>query len=164
MVVSARQEQGFIPSLLDRLIDEDPRSSREVPLSPNQALRQLKLAVRRDLENLLNTRVRNLTWPAHLEELERSLVNYGLADFSRTTLVSTQDRQAFCRLLEKVIRQHEPRLLSVTLEPLTNAEPLDRTFRFRIDGLLRTEPAPEPVVFDSMVKASTGDFEVKGST
>jgi type VI secretion system protein ImpF len=45
---------------------------------------------------------------------------------------------------------------------LTNAEPLDRTLRFRIDALLYADPAPEPVVFDSVVQQATGEVEVKG--
>ena len=47
---------------------------------------------------------------------------------------------------------------------LHDAGPLDRTLRFRIDGLLRAEPAPEPVVFDSALQPATGNVEVKGAS
>ena len=42
--------------LLDRLTDEDPKRREEVPLSRSKSLAALKVAVRRDLEWLLNTR------------------------------------------------------------------------------------------------------------
>jgi type VI secretion system protein ImpF len=157
------REQPLVPSVLDRLLDDDPGTTHEPPAGQHQVLRELKRSVRRDLESLLNTRVRNLVVPAHLTELKRSLLNYGLPDFSATNLGSSRDREAFCALLEQVIRDHEPRLLQVHVEPLSAAEPLDRTFRFRIDGLLRADPAPEPIVFDSIVRPATGDFEVKGA-
>jgi type VI secretion system protein ImpF len=65
-------------------------------------------------------------------------------------------------LIEKVIRTYEPRFKSVRVELLENVEAFDRTLRFRVDGMLHAEPAPEPVVFDSALEPSTGSFEVKG--
>jgi type VI secretion system protein ImpF len=155
-------DRPLVPSVLDRLLDDDPGVSREPPASQHQVLRELKQSVRRDLENLLNTRVRPLTWPPHLQELEQSLLNYGLPDFTGTSLSSNRDREEFCRMVEAVLRQFEPRLQRVSVQPLSNAEPLDRTFRLRIDALLRAEPAPEPVQFESVVRPVTGDFEVRG--
>jgi type VI secretion system protein ImpF len=159
-----RPNQPLVPSVLDRLLDYDPQVSREAPASQHQVLRELKQSVRRDLENLLNTRVRNLSWPPHLEELNRSLVDYGLPDFTGMSLGSADDRAAFCRLVEAVIRRYEPRFQSVSVQPQDSAEPLDRTLRFRIDALLRVEPVPEPVVFDSVVEPTTGDFQVRGAS
>ncbi len=48
------------------------------------------------------------------------------------------------------------------MRPLTGAEPLDRTLRFRIEALLRVEPAPEPVAFDSTLEPGAGGFAVRG--
>jgi type VI secretion system protein ImpF len=154
----------LLPSLLDRLLDADPGVRREPPAAQHLLLRELKQSVRRDLENLLNTRIRNVTWGPHLEELDRSLVSYGLPDFNGLSLGSTADRERFCRLLEAVIRQNEPRLLNVRVQSVADTEPIDRVFRFRIEALLRAEPAPEPVAFDSMVKPTTGNFEVRGAS
>jgi len=53
-----KAEQPLVPSVLDRLLDDDPGVSREPARNRHQVLRELKQAVRRDLENLLNTRVR----------------------------------------------------------------------------------------------------------
>ena len=70
-------DQPLVPSVLDRLIDDEPTATREPPKSRGQVLRDLKQSVRRDLENLLNTRQRCKSWPENLSELEVSLVNYG---------------------------------------------------------------------------------------
>ena len=43
-------------SVLDRLIDLEPKAAVEAPLTRSQSVRLLKAAVHRDLEWLLNTR------------------------------------------------------------------------------------------------------------
>ena len=157
-----KAEQPLVPSVLDRLLDDDPGASREPAKNRHQVLRELKQSVRRDLENLLNTRVRCRPAPPHLKELKQSLAHYGLPDFSGAGLGDAQDRDEICQNLETVIRQGEPRFKTVQVQRLGDAEPLDRTLRFRIDALLIADPAPEPIVFDSILKPATGDFEVKG--
>src|SRR5688572_29945911 len=157
-----RPNQPLVPSVLDRLLDDDPEATREPSASRHQVLRELKMAVRRDLENLLNTRVRCMKYPAYCKELKLSLVNYGIPDITGASLGSSQERADFCQILENIIRQYEPRFKSVNVIPMANTETQDRTFRFRIDAMLQVEPAPEPVVFDSELRPGTGDFEVKG--
>jgi type VI secretion system protein ImpF len=157
-----RANQPLVPSVLDRLLDDEPDVSREARASRHQVLRELKLAVRRDLENLLNTRVRCQSPPEHYKELNQSLVNYGIPDITGANLSSAQDRDDFCRQLTTIIRQYEPRFMSVSVKPIPNAEAGDRTFRFKIDAMLIAEPAPEPIIFDSELRPGTGDFEVKG--
>jgi type VI secretion system protein ImpF len=161
-MADARESQLLVPSVLDRLLDDDPGVTCEPPRGRQQALRDLKLAVRRDLENLLNSRHSFLGWTPALKELNQSLLSYGLADVTGTGLGSAKEREDFCRTLENVLRRYEPRFKSVTVKLLANAAPLDRTLRFRIDALLRVDPAPEPIVFDSMLEPSTATFVVKG--
>ena len=156
-------QQPLVPSVLDRLIDEDPGATRETPKSRTQVLRELKLSVRRDLENLLNSRWRATSWPENLEDLELSLVNYGIPDITSARMSAAQSREELRRIVEVVIRRFEPRFKTVSVELLDNAEPLDRTLRFRINALLHAEPAPEPVVFDSALQPVTGNVEVKRS-
>lgn len=158
-----RPDQPLIASVLDRLLDDDPTATRELPKSRHQVLRDLKQSVRRDLENLLNTRWRPMPWPPELAELETSLVNYGIPDITGEGLGSARGREEFRRAVEMVIRRCEPRFKTVRVEMLQNAEPLDRTLRFRIDALLYAEPAPEPVVFDSAFEPATGNVEVRGT-
>ena len=156
-------DQPLVPSVLDRLLDDQPQSQRESPKSRTQVLRELKQSLRRDLENLLNTRRRCKSWPAHLEELEVSLVNYGLPDITGAHLSGAANREEFQRVLEEVVRRFEPRFKNVAVEMLSAADPLDRVLRFRIDALVEAEPAPEPVAFDSAVRPVSGAVEVIGA-
>jgi type VI secretion system protein ImpF len=155
-------DQPLIPSVLDRLIDNEPDVSREAPQSRGQVLREMKAAVQRDLENLLNTRQRCVSFPPHFAELKKSLVNYGIPDFLSASMASARDREAFCRSIQAMLRQYEPRFKSVEVKMLANNDELDRTLRFRIDAMLYADPTPEPVVFDSTMEPATCTFAVKG--
>ncbi len=157
-----RFDQPLVPSVLDRLLDDDPSVTSEPPRNRSQLLREMKLAVRRDIENLLNSRRRNVSLPPRLPELTQSLLTYGVADFSGTGPATSKQREAFCRVLEEIIRLNEPRLLEVRVELAANPEPGDRTLRFRIDALLRADPAPEPVIFDSALEPVSHTFAVQG--
>ena len=53
-----KNDQPLMPSLLDRLLDDEPNNNQDAPQARHQVLRELKQSVRRDLENLLNTRWR----------------------------------------------------------------------------------------------------------
>ncbi len=159
-----RTDQLLLPSVLDRLIDNDPQVHREPPLTRNQLLRDLKLAVRRDLENLLNTRIRCLPWPPELSELKQSLVTYGIPDLTGTALGSSKEREEFRRTIQSVILLYEPRLKKLYVSLRDQTEAIDRTIRFHIEAILQAEPAPEPVAFDSTLRLTTGSFEVKGES
>jgi type VI secretion system protein ImpF len=158
-----RTDQPLVPSLLDRLLDDEPEVSTEPSRNRSQLLRDMKVSVRRDIENLLNSRRRNVVLSPRLPELANSLLAYGVADFSGAGPATAKQREAFCRALEEVIRNNEPRLLEVRVELSTNPEPGDRTLRFRIDAMLRADPAPEPVIFDSALEPVSQTFSVSGS-
>ena len=159
-----RTDQLLLPSVLDRLIDDDPQVRQEAPGSRSQLLRELKQAVRRDLENLLNTRIRCLPSPPELAELKQSVVNYGIPDLTGTPLASPREREEFRRIIHSVILLYEPRLKKLNVMLHDQAEAIDRTIRFHIEATLQAEPAPEPVAFDSTLRLATGSFEVKGDS
>jgi type VI secretion system protein ImpF len=155
-------DQPLVPSILDRLIDDDPTASSEAPRNRSILLREMKLAVRRDIEHLLNTRRRNVVISPRLTELASSLLAYGVADFSGAGPATAKQREAFCRSIEEIVRLNETRLLEVRVELAANPEPGDRTLRFRIDALMRADPSPEPVIFDSSLEPVTHTFAVQG--
>src|SRR5690606_42141681 len=80
-----------IPSLIDRLIDRDPKT-RNIRETPAQSLRQLKVGLRRDLEWLLNARRTPEEIPGDAPNLERSVFAYGLPDISHYSLNSQRDQ------------------------------------------------------------------------
>jgi len=148
--------QPLLPSLLDRLAGGGA-SGRPRALG----LREIKEGIRRDIEDLLNTRWRPTAWPAALDELDASLVNYGIPDFTGTNLGSPTSQEEFSRVIVEAIRRFEPRLRDVTVKLVKSGDSLDRILRFRIEAVLRVEPAPEPIAFDSSLEPMTATFEVK---
>ncbi len=149
------RHRALKPSMLDRLMgsESSPPGGRGV--------REIRESVRRDLEDLLNTRWRCSSWPPNLDELEVSLVNYGIPDFTGVNLGSPESQEEFRRILTRVIEEYEPRLARVSVTLVKKKEPIDRTLRFRIDAVLRTEPMPEQIVFDSVMEPLSSTFQVK---
>ncbi len=148
-------------TLLDRLIDLDPKVSEEPAMSRPQSVRQLKASLKRDLEWLLNTRRTPLEVTDRESELHRSLYNYGLPDLTNFGLHSTNDQSRLTWLLEETIAIFEPRLegVKVAMQPIS---PGSRQLRFQIEGLLRMDPAPERVSFDTVLELTSGAYQVKG--
>ncbi|TCI03230.1 type VI secretion system baseplate subunit TssE [Corallincola luteus] len=142
-------KQPLQRSLLDRLIDDDPSGVRDSKAMTNFGLRELRDSVRRDLEALLNSRSSWLEIPEHYEELQASLVNYGLPDFSSMQTSNLEGRQRLCQIIEEVILRFEPRFVEVSVTALDEEMPLDRILKIRINAYLHADPLPEEVSFDS---------------
>jgi len=147
-------------SVLDRLVDFEPEVSAEALPSRSKALRQVKQALRRDLEWLLNTR-RVLEVPEELPLLADSLLAYGLPDFTNLSVKSAEDQHDLTRALEATLKRFEPRLEDVVVT-VANASVLERAYRFKIEARLRIDPVPEPISFDTTLQLGSGNFAVKG--
>lgn len=158
-VLSAR----IRPSLLDRLIDREPKIRTEPPAHLAQSHRELKESLRRDLEWLLNARRTPNAAPPAATNLARSVYHYGLPDFTNYSLRSTSDRQRLAQVMESTIMNFEPRLtaVSVTLLETGGVTPV---MKFQIEALLRVEPAPERVFFDAKLELSTSQYRVEGES
>jgi type VI secretion system protein ImpF len=159
----ADHEAKFVPTILDRLLDDRPDEKWREPLHNRfQNLRQLRQAVARDLEALLNTRREALEeLPLEFAEVRQSLLNYGLPDFTSFNPLSEHDRHQIRRALEEVIALFEPRLtrVRVSLHPWYEHE---RALRFRVEALLRVDPAPEQVTFDAVLRLHTQHYVIEG--
>jgi type VI secretion system protein ImpF len=139
------------PSILDRLIDNDPTSSQDQDKSRVQYLRDLRNSVKRDLENLMNTRFRMQTPPEQFGQLEKSLLNYGLPDLATVNIADVEKKRQFIKNLEATLATYEPRFKTIKVIHIDNKEAGDRTLRFRIDATLYADPAPEVIIFDSVL-------------
>ncbi|MEO1619138.1 MAG: type VI secretion system baseplate subunit TssE [Planctomycetota bacterium] len=155
-------DRPLIPSVLDRLIDLDPQVKTEVPMNRTQVLQQMKESVGRDLQALLNTRCRATSWTNSLKELDRSLFAYGIPDCVGLSTGSREQQEELRRLIARAIQNFEPRLSHVQVKVADTDDPTDRALRFRIDAMLKVDPAPEPVIYDSRLDATSGDFKVQG--
>jgi len=158
----ANDEFDILPSVLDRLLDDEPGVDRELPSARFFSLHDLTQAVARDLEALLNTRQEAVEEvPPEFAEVGHSLRTYGLPDFTALSLTNSQDRQRIRRALEQAIAVFEPRLdrVRVTVE---TPQQYEQALRFHVEALLRVEPAPIPVTFDAAL-LKTQEIKVQGT-
>lgn len=149
-----RTDLPVLPSLLDRLIDDDPDRSLEAVKPAGVVLADIKANIRRDLENLLNTRIyRQLSIDAY-PELQKSLVNYGIKDFSHVQFDSDEELIQFAWSIRRAIEDYEPRFqwVQVDIEPF--GEDFQRTLYLKISATLLIEPDPVPLIFDSRVRTT----------
>ncbi len=146
-------------SVLDRLIDYEPDMSTEAPKSRSTSLRELRQAVRRDLEWLLNTRCHGDDTVDEDLECRRSVAFYGLPDIMGMSPKSPSEQKRLTKALESAIKVFEPRFLDlkVTLEPVNH---VDRQLKFRIEARLDMDPEPEPIAFDTILQTGSGEFAV----
>lgn len=149
------------PSVLERLLDDEPHVQAEQDPGQHQYIRQLRDSVRRDLENLLNTRCYIFTPPDDLYEVEKSLLNYGLPDLATVNVIDAKKRGAFIDQLQRTLMEYEPRFKSVKVSYIESTDSSDRTLRFRIDAVIYAEPQPEVIVFDSVLESVTRMVSVK---
>jgi len=156
---SASQESLTRLSLLDRLLDEDPSVSEEVPLSKVQRARQAQGAIRRDLQDLLNTRYRCLAWPPQLDQLPDSLINYGIPDFTAAGLDMATEEDTMLSAIKHAIRTFEPRLIDVSVTSAGSGH-YDRILRFRIEATLLLENERLPLRYETQMESATGQFQV----
>lgn len=157
------KKKEFRPSILDRLLDNEPDINVEADKNRHQQMRELHSSVRRDLQNLLNTRYRIVAPPDELTQLENSLLNYGLPDLATVNISDLEKKKNFTRLLEKILRTYEPRFKAVKVILQDNKDKTDRTLKFRIDATLYADPAPELIVFDSVLDPVSRTVNVEES-
>ena len=155
-----RTQRAQLP-LLDRLMDDAPDVQQDPPLSTVEAAALLRRSVRRDIEALLNARRRWRSWPDGYRELAVSPVGYGVTDFAAGAFNDPAQRDRLRAGIEQTIRQFEPRLAQVRVILIDSDNTQDATLRLRIEALLRIEPAPEPIVFDTLVDPATAEVQVK---
>jgi type VI secretion system protein ImpF len=146
-------------SILDRLLDHDPKVASE-PVRDHLSVRQIKDAVIRDLENLLNTRRQILVPPPEYHEVHSSLYMYGLQDFTMKNPGSPMVKQKLRQVIERTIARFEPRLKNVNVQ-IEAAGQNARDLRFRITAMLVMDPITEPVIFDTFFDVSRGEYKIQ---
>lgn len=150
-------QPGLTPSLLDRFID--PVFHNEAPLR-GFTVTEITDVVRRDMEDLLNTRQSNQGMGPEHEELFNSILAFGMPDLTSLNAITSQQREDIGRVLEKIVETFEPRLRDVHATLVDGGETKLRKLRFRIDARLRVDPSPE-VAFETVLELASGISSVR---
>jgi type VI secretion system protein ImpF len=160
MATRTRNEGPVTLSALDRLIDELPKESRELPLNRSQSIEAFKNGVRRDIEWLLNTR--QGIESEYGKETDRSLYTYGLPDIAWLSMAGDPDRKLLLAAIRDAITKFEPRIGDVRVKLATGSD--QQSVRFILEGTLKLDPSPEPVTFDTVLDLSSGEYKVPGES
>lgn len=148
-------------SILDRLIDEAPDRTVDPPMSFVDQVRDVREAIRRDLEALLNTRRCPATPPAALSELKDALVSYGVGGIVSANLMTDQAKLKLAAAIERRIALFETRLSDVRVTILKSRTMTERALRMRIQATFRLHEGMPPISFESTIDPSTQRFLVE---
>jgi type VI secretion system protein ImpF len=150
----------LLPSVLDRLIDNEPDVSTEPAWQRAQNLRAFELSVLRDVEALLNSRQTTPDLGEAFEHASRSVLTYGLPDFTSTG-GSRDDFEHIRRAVELAIARFEPRLRHVRVTVRDPGNEKERKLRMFIEAMLWIDPEPQPVTFDTIVHTQSGVCQIE---
>lgn len=145
----------LLTPMMDRFLDTSGKLNE-----PHQVLRQLRESVRRDLEHLFNTRYRCVSPTDSSGAMQGSILNFGIPDLSTINMNSSSSRNDFCRLIERTILAHEPRIKSVKVKSEQKINHQDPCVHFRVEAVLHANPAPELIVFDSTLNPVSQSVDV----
>jgi type VI secretion system protein ImpF len=151
------------PSVLDRLIDLEPREGADMEVSRAESEARHRRAVLRDLEWLLNTRRTTLPADRSQTELRSSVHHYGIPDVTSLSADSKDAQGYLLSRVEESIRLFEPRLtdIRVDLAEGDDGEGGSRAVRLRVEATLLMDPDPERIVFDTVLETVSGSFQVE---
>ncbi len=161
---SLTAQERLQPSLLDRLLDDEPdhrKESLEDRVMTKQALRQ---AVLRDLGWLFNvTNLSDELEPDRYPQSIKSVVNFGLPPLSGQ-YASTVQRSSIERTIRDAILEFEPRLLghTVQVELIMDRSVLDmhNQVSVRIRGMLWAQPVPLEILLRTEIDLEEGRIQV----
>ena len=161
------QKERLQPSLLDRLVDDEPEKNVESRDKRVLSLRQLRAAVLRDLAWLFNTsRLDALQDLEPYPEVRRSVLNYGIPDLTGHT-ASSIDTKDMERMLKQAVLDFEPRLLreSLRIKLIVNEDQMNHNaMTFNIEGQLWAQPAPLHILLRTELDLEAGDVVVNESS
>lgn len=124
------------------------------------SIEQMRDAVARDLECLLNARS-PLDFDA--EDLgshtSRSVLCFGVRDFVGRVMTNSEDRRHISRSLAHAIETHEPRLKQVRVE-FHDSQRAQGSLGFTVRAVLVIRPARESVSFDAVLQPSLSRYRV----
>ena len=168
-MADSRNTGGARALLFERLVDTEPHRKEESPPFRVLSRQELRKSVSRELGQLLNSRC-----PIPLQligEEERTVINYGLPDFTSLSPQSPDDRKLIASIIGQTITAFEKRLRNVRVTA-AYVEDDERRLRISVEADLVTDmvieirsypefsTVVEPVSFPLVLNSKTGFMEM----
>lgn len=156
----------LLPSLFDRLTDEEPRKKKEPRPDHAINLEQYRKAVLRDVLFLLNTcNLQTEVMVSHLpKNVRSSTLNYGIPPLSGVN-VSDIEWEEVEQYIKQAIIDFEPRLDEKSLQVIVHTEndeqdALHHQLIIEIKGHLKLNPYPKEFLLRTSMDIETGLFNL----
>ena len=146
-------------SILDRLIDMEPDVTVEPVQYRSFSYTQMRGMVERDLENLLNTKCFTSDILEPYAELKKSLLTYGVSDFTSKNPATPSVRADLRQEIERTITTFEPRLKNVAVK-FEIREKGERHLKFTITAVLLLDDESEPVIFSTFFDTNRCEYSI----
>ena len=89
-------------------------------------------------------------------------MGYGVPDPTAGSFSEEELRAALSREIQATIIRFEPRLANIKVQLRKDErDAIDRVLRIRIEAILRTDPVPEHISFETLVRPTTLDVAVR---
>ena len=160
-MAEALSRDRLYPSLLDRLLDDEPGKLTEPRENRSATLARLRENVLRDLSWLFNATQSRLD----LQDdpvLVGSVINYGMPPLAGRP-ASQYDLGELSCVLREVILRFEPRIIAHTLKVTAEGNKSDshNVLGFRIEGQLWSQPVPLEIFMRTEIDLESGMTQVK---
>lgn len=156
-------QERLQPSLLDRLMDDDPASTKESRQKRVMSVSTLRDVMLRDLGWLMNATSHPLLKDTEkFPHASRSVLNFGKPDLTGKT-IRDEDLDQIESDLKRAILNYEPRILRETLSvriTFEKGEKATRNLKFEIEGSLWCQPTPLKLYMKTAVDLDTGDVQI----
>jgi type VI secretion system protein ImpF len=148
------------PSLLDRLVDEEPGRASEARENRSATLQRLRENVLRDLNWLFNATQSSIDFEDD-PLMIGSVINYGMPPLAGRP-ASQYDLVELARVLRDVILRFEPRIIAHTLKVSAERNRADshNVLGFRIEGQLWSQPIPLEIFMRTEIDLESGMTQV----
>ena len=159
-MAEALSRDRLYPSLLDRLIDEEPGRATEARENRSTTLQRLRENVLRDLNWLFNATQSSIDFDDD-PLLSGSVINYGMPPLAGRP-ASQYDLPELARVLREVILRFEPRIIAHTLKVTADSKSIDshNVLGFRIEGQLWSQPIPLEIFMRTEIDLESGMTQV----
>ncbi len=157
-MVDITSNETLQPSLLDRLVDNEPSVEKESRDKRVLSTKQLRMSVIRDLSWLLNaSNSEVLTDMDFYPYAKESVINYGMPDLSGR-VATGMDILQLEKTLKKAIIFFEPRIIKKSLTvTVVRTDEMDRmAISFDIEADLWAQPLPLHLYLKTELDLETG--------
>lgn len=163
MTSSSNTNEKLQPSLLDRLIDDNPEQLNESRDKRIMNISKLRDCVIRDISHLLNAH--HMEGNADIDnfsEIQSSVLNYGVSGLTGFSMHNIDVNNAE-RSIRQAIINFEPRILKNTLKVSMTRDTeksSNHAIVFRIEGQIWAIPIPLMLMLKTEIDLETGSVNV----